>query len=89
MTDAQVTTLIQASLETLMWIVMPMLATAVIIGVVVSLIQTLTSIQDQTFSFAPRLIAVFVVFLVTFPWLLRILVTFTDTILSDFTPFIK
>jgi flagellar biosynthetic protein FliQ len=89
MTDAQVTTLIQGALETLMWIVLPMLATAVIIGVVVSLIQTLTSIQDQTFSFAPRVVAVFTVFLVTFPWLLRVLVTFTDHILSDFTPFIK
>ncbi len=72
-----------------MWIVLPMLATAVIIGVVVSLIQTLTSIQDQTFSFAPRVVAIFVVFLVTFPWLLRILVTYTTNILGDFTPFIK
>jgi flagellar biosynthetic protein FliQ len=89
MTDAQITTLIQSSLETLMWIVLPMLATAVIIGVVVSLIQTLTSIQDQTFSFAPRVVAIFVVFLVTFPWLLRVLVTYTANILGDFTPFIK
>lgn len=89
MTDSQITTLIQSSLETLMWIVLPMLATAVIIGVVVSLIQTLTSIQDQTFSFAPRVVAIFVVFLVTFPWLLRILVTYTTNILGDFTPFIK
>ncbi|MCW5960217.1 MAG: flagellar biosynthetic protein FliQ [Pyrinomonadaceae bacterium] len=89
MTDAQITTLMQGALETLMWIVLPMLATAVIIGIVVSLIQTLTSIQDQTFSFAPRVVAVFVVFLVTFPWLLRVLVTFTSNILSDFTPFIK
>lgn len=72
-----------------MWIVLPMLATAVIIGVVVSLIQTLTSIQDQTFSFAPRVVAIFIVFLVTFPWLLRVLVTYTANILGDFTPFIK
>ncbi len=72
-----------------MWIVLPMLATAVIIGVVVSLIQTLTSIQDQTFSFAPRVVAIFIVFIVTFPWLLRVLTTFTTNILSDFTPFIK
>ncbi len=89
MTDAQITTLIQSSLETLMWIVLPMLATAVIIGVVVSLIQTLTSIQDQTFSFAPRVVAMFIVFLVTFPWLLRVLVNYTANILGDFTPFIK
>ncbi|MEZ5425405.1 MAG: flagellar biosynthetic protein FliQ [Pyrinomonadaceae bacterium] len=89
MSDAQITTLIQGALETLMWVVLPMLITAIAIGVVVSLIQTLTSIQDQTFSFAPRVVAIFVVFLVTFPWILRVLVTFTSSILSDFTPFLK
>lgn len=89
MNDALVTSLMQNALTTLMWIVGPMLAIAIIVGVVVSLIQTLTSIQDQTFSFAPRVIAIFVVFLVTFPWILRVLITFTSSILSDFTPFIK
>jgi flagellar biosynthesis protein FliQ len=89
MNDALVTSLMQNALTTLMWIVGPMLAIAIIVGVVVSLIQTLTSIQDQTFSFAPRVIAIFVVFLVTFPWVLRVLITFTSSILSDFTPFIK
>lgn len=89
MTDAQITTLIQSALETLMWIVLPMLGTAITVGVVISLIQTLTSIQDQTFSFAPRVVAIFVVFIVTFPWILRVLITFTSSILSDFTPFVK
>ena len=89
MNDALVTSLMQNALTTLMWIVGPMLAAAMLVGVVVSLIQTLTSIQDQTFSFAPRVIAIFVVFLVTFPWILRVLITFTSSVLSDFTPFIK
>jgi len=89
MNDALVTSLMQNALTTLMWIVGPMLAIAILVGVVVSLIQTLTSIQDQTFSFAPRVIAIFVVFLVTFPWILRVLITFTSSILSDFTPFIR
>lgn len=79
----------QNALTTLMWIVGPMLGIAIGVGVIVSLIQTLTSIQDQTFSFAPRVIAIFVVFLITFPWILRVLITFTSSILSDFTPFIK
>jgi flagellar biosynthetic protein FliQ len=89
MNDALVTTLIQNALTTLMWIAAPMLIVAVVVGVVMSLIQTLTSIQDQTFSFAPRVIAIFLVFLITFPWILRVLVTFTATILGDFTPFVK
>ena len=89
MNDALITSLMQNALTTLMWIVAPMLAVAIVVGVVVSLIQTLTSIQDQTFSFAPRVIAMFVVFLVTFPWVLRVLLTFTAGLFSDFTPYVK
>lgn len=89
MPDALVTSLMQSALSTLMWIVAPMLGVAIIVGVIVSLIQTLTSIQDQTFSFAPRVVAIFVAFLLVFPWILRVLTTFTTGILSDFTPFIK
>ncbi len=89
MNDALVTALIQNALTTLMWIAAPLLIVAVVVGVVVSLIQTLTSIQDQTFSFAPRVVAIFLVFLVVFPWILRVLTTFTASILGDFTPFVK
>jgi flagellar biosynthesis protein FliQ len=89
MNDALVTSLMQHSLETLMWIVAPMLGAAIIIGIGVSLIQTLTSIQDQTFSFAPRVIAIFGIFLAVFPWILQILLTFTNALFSDFTPYIK
>lgn len=89
MNDALVTSLIQNALTTLMWISAPMLIVAVIVGVVMSLIQTLTSIQDQTFSFAPRVIAIFLIFLITFPWILRVLTTFTASIFGDFSPFVK
>ncbi len=89
MNDALVTSLMQSALTTLMWIVAPMMLTAIIVGVIVSLIQTLTSIQDQTFSFAPRVIAIFIIFLVTFPWILRVLLTFTASLFSDFSQFIK
>lgn len=89
MSDALVTTLIQRALETLMWIVAPMLTVAIVVGIGVSLLQTLTSIQDQTFSFAPRVIAMFVVFLVTFPWILRVLISFTASLFGDFSAFIK
>jgi flagellar biosynthesis protein FliQ len=89
MDDALIMTLMQRALGTLMWITGPLLAAAIVIGVIVSLIQTLTSIQDQTFSFAPRVAGIFVVFLLTFPWALRVLTTFTSTLFADFTPYIK
>lgn len=89
MSDALVTTLIQNALTTLLWIVAPMLVTAIAVGICVSLIQTLTSIQDQTFSFAPRVIVIFGVFLLSFPWILQVLLTFTEAMFRDFTPFIN
>ena len=89
MSDAIITSLIQSALTTLLWIVGPMLAMAVLVGIVVSLIQTLTSIQDQTFSFAPRVIVIFTVFLLSFPWILQVLLAFTESIFSDFSPYIK
>ena len=89
MNDALVTSLMQNALETLMWIVAPMLGAAITVGIAVSLVQTLTSIQDQTFSFAPRVIAIFGIFLAVFPWILRVLLTFTHTLLSDFFSFFK
>lgn len=79
----------QSALTTLLWIVGPMLVAAILVGIIVSLIQTLTSIQDQTFSFAPRVIAIFTIFLISFPWILRVLTTFAASIFGDFTPFVK
>lgn len=89
MSDATITSLIRYALETLMWITAPMLIVAVVVGVVVSIVQNLTSIQDQTFSFAPRVVVIFIVFIVTFPWILHVLVTFTSSLFGNFTPYIK
>lgn len=89
MSDAIITSLIRYALETLMWITAPMLVVAIVVGVVVSIIQNLTSIQDQTFSFAPRVVVIFVVFILTFPWILHVMVTFTSSLFSNFTPYIK
>ena len=89
MNDAVVTKLISDALMTLMWIVAPMLAMAIIVGIIVSLIQTLTSIQDQTFSFAPRVIVIFGVFLFSFSWILNLLINFTESIFKSFAPFVQ
>jgi flagellar biosynthesis protein FliQ len=89
MSDALIMTLMQRALETLMWVITPMLGVAIVVGVGISLIQTLTSIQDQTFSFAPRVAAMLIVFIISFPWVLRILVTFTTALFSDFSPYVQ
>jgi flagellar biosynthetic protein FliQ len=54
----------------------PLLVTALMVGVVVSLLQALTQIQEQTLTFIPKLVAVAVVLLISLPWMIRQLVEY-------------
>jgi len=64
-------------LTTSLWLAGPPILISLIVGLVVSLAQTVTSIQEQTLSFAPRIIAVGLVMLLTLPWMLRTSAAFT------------
>lgn len=55
----------------------PMLIVALIIGLVVSILQAVTQIQEQTLAFVPKLVGVSVVFLLALPWVLQLLVKYT------------
>lgn len=48
----------------------PMLVTGLIVGFIVALLQTITSIQEQTLSFVPKALAVFLVLMLVTPWIL-------------------
>lgn len=63
---------------------MPMLLATCIVSLAVSLLQTLTSVQEQTLSSVPRLFVVFVVAVVTLPWMVHRIVGFTMRLLTDF-----
>ena len=55
----------------------PIIGAAIVVGVIVSLLQAITSIQEPTLSFAPKLIAVGAVIIVGAPWMIRQLMDFT------------
>ena len=54
----------------------PLLITSLLVGVVVSLVQALTQIQEQTLTFIPKLVAVAVVMMLSLPWMLRQLIEY-------------
>jgi flagellar biosynthetic protein FliQ len=58
-------------------VVTPVILAALVVGVAVSLLQAITSIQEPTLSFAPKLIAVGAVIIVGAPWMIRQLMEFT------------
>ena len=61
-------------------LVAPAVITSLVIGLLVSIFQTVTSIQEQTLSFAPRILAVGAVISVTLAWNLQLIVEFTRSL---------
>ena len=63
-----------------LWIVLlvsaPMLGLGLLVGLLVSVFQATTSIQEQTLAFIPKIVAVFVAILIFGPWMLRIMVEY-------------
>jgi flagellar biosynthetic protein FliQ len=62
----------------------PLLITAAVVSLVVSLLQTLTSVQEQTLTAVPRLVVVFVVTVAALPWMVHRLVSFTAHLFTGF-----
>ena len=89
MSESLLVTLARQSLETLIWITAPMLIVGMIVGVTVSILQVVTSIQDATLAFVPRALAVFVVFIVTLPWAVHKLIAYTTALFSNFAIYIR
>ena len=67
----------QSALTTALMLAGPLLAVAVAVGLVVSIIQAVTSIQEQTLSFVPKLFAVGATFLLLLSWMIQTLMSFT------------
>ena len=65
-----------------LYIVAPFLGVTLVVGLIASLIQSVTSMQEQTLTFVPKLLALAGLMLVLTPWLLRALSEFTITIVT-------
>jgi len=65
------------ALEMVLWLSLPMLLVALVVGVAISLFQAVTQIQEMTLTFVPKIIAVFGSMIIAAPWLVEKAVTFT------------
>jgi len=71
-------------LQEVVILVGPVLLVAVIVSLVVNIVQVLTSLQDQTLSSVPRLLATGATLFFLMPWMWRHLAHYTVSVLSDF-----
>lgn len=89
MSDALVVGIVRQALELAVIVTLPMLLAGLAAGVLVSILQTVTSIQDNVLAFIPRAAAIFVVFALTFPWMLRVLTGFTAQVFGRLPELIR
>lgn len=82
MSDTLVIALARDALMTALWVCLPMMVAALAVGVVVSIVQVATSIQDQTLAAAPKLVAVLAALLLSLNWIIHIMVAYTARILA-------
>lgn len=68
---------------------MPMLLVSLAIGLLVSIFQTITSIQEQTLTFVPKLLGIFITLIISGGWILNNIVTYMINLFSRFPELIK
>jgi flagellar biosynthetic protein FliQ len=85
MTEGYVITLGREALYTTLLICAPLLGVSLIIGLLVGIFQATTQLQDMTLSFVPKIIAVLIVVVIFSPWILNILISFTQNLFMSIT----
>ena len=83
MTPEAVATIGREAIETVLLISAPMLGFGLVVGIMISIFQAATQIQEMTLTFVPKIVAVFIALLIFFPWMMQTMIEFTrELILS-------
>lgn len=77
MNDAMVVQLLREGLMITLIVSAPLLGVGMIVGLIVSIFQTTTSIQEQTLTFVPKIVAIFVALIFFASWMIRMLSDYT------------
>ncbi|MCR4590077.1 MAG: flagellar biosynthesis protein FliQ [Lachnospiraceae bacterium] len=89
MTIDTVSDLVRNTLYVIITSSAPLLLISLVVGLTVSIFQTVTSIQEQTLTFVPKVIAIFIGLMVMGHWMMNNMVTFTESLWQDFSIYIK
>ena len=77
------------AIELALLISLPMLGVGLAVGLIVSIFQTATQIQDQILAFIPKVLAMFIALLIAFPWIMDKMINFTAQVLLEFPVWIR
>ncbi|TDT50598.1 flagellar biosynthesis protein FliQ [Fonticella tunisiensis] len=77
------------AIVTALTVAAPILIVSMVVGLIISIFQAATQIQEQTLTFVPKMIAIIVIMLVLGPWMLKKLVYFTQVMLTNITSIVR
>ena len=89
MTTAEVIMIAKDALYTIIVTSLPVLLISLVIGLVISVFQTVTSIQEQTMTFVPKIIGIFLGLMLFGGWMLETIVTYMTDLWSNFSLYIR
>jgi len=72
------------AVQTAIFVAGPALLVSMAVGLIISIFQVVTSLQDATVAFVPKVLAVMLVVVLSFPWMMRVMVQFTTKMFTDF-----
>ena len=88
MDAGQVVTVARQTIWVIVKTYVPLLLVSMIVGLIISLFQTLTSIQEQTLTFVPKLLAIMIALMIMGNWLLNEIVSFMQMLWGSFGQYI-
>jgi len=77
------------ALRTALYVAGPALIVSMVVGLSISVFQVVTSLQDQTVAFVPKVVAVMATVVLCFPWMMRLLLHFTTRMFTEWNGVIK
>lgn len=89
MTEADVMQIVTDAMWVGVLIGSPILLTAIVVGVLVGLLQSVTQIQEPTLSFVPKFAAIGLVIVISGPWMLTEIVTYTESLIRSIPDLIR
>lgn len=79
----------RSAIEVTLLLSMPLLVVSLVVGVVLSILQAATQIQDATLTFVPKIVAMFLALIIAFPWLMDKMVSFTRDLMLNLPQYIR
>lgn len=89
MNQGDVLKLAQDAIRTILMVSAPMLIFSLVIGLIVSIVQAVTQIQEATLAFVPKIIAVLLSLIIFGPWILKVITQFTTNLLTNINLYIQ